>query len=123
MAVSACLLAAAAAPAVAADGWAVRICRGFTEAAKIKIEVGEPGKHDQLLVNWKSDDTATEFALPATLKDAKKVHVAADSEPADGTVSMCVLYAGKPAKSMAFNDELEATVAQGDADPKCQCPK
>jgi len=109
-------------PAAAADGWAVRICRGFTEASSIEIKAGEAGGKDQLLVNWKSDNTATDFPLPAALKNAKKIHVAADSEPGDGTVSMCVLYNGAAAKGMNFNDELEATVAQGDKDTSCKCP-
>jgi hypothetical protein len=120
--VSAIGLVLPALPVAAADGWAVRICRGFTEASAIKIEVGEAGGKDQLLVNWKSDNTATDFPLPAALKDAKKIEVEADSEPADGSVSMCVLFNGTAAKGMNFNDELEVTVAQGDKDPSCKCP-
>jgi hypothetical protein len=120
--VSAIGLVLPALPVAAADGWAVRICRGATEASAIEIEVGPAGGKDELLVNWKSDNTATDFPLPAPLKNAPKIHVEADSEPDDGAVSMCVLYNGVAAKGMNFNDELEATVAQGDKDASCKCP-
>lgn len=109
-------------PALAADrkGWEVRICRGQTEASAIEIEVGE-GKSERQLVNWKSDNVETSFAVPAPFATAKTLKVEADSEPDDGKVVMCVLWDGAPAKTMKFNDELEVTVAQGDKDDTCPC--
>lgn len=101
-------------------GWAVRICRGQTEASAIEIEVGD-GKSDHELVNWKSDNVETTFAVPAPYATAKSLKVEADSEPDDGKVVMCVLWNGAPAKTMQFNDELEVTVAQGAKDDTCPC--
>jgi hypothetical protein len=108
--------------AQAADqqGWAVRICRGQSEASAIKIEVGD-GKSERQLVNWKSDDVETTFVVPAPFATAKTLKVEADSEPDDGKVVMCVMWNGAPAKTMKFNDELEVTVAQGDTDDACPC--
>ena len=116
-------LALWAAPAVADSGWAVRICRGATEASEIEIEVGKPGGEDQDLVDWKSDNTATDFPVPAPFKDEKQIHVDADSDPDDGKVAMCVLYNGVPVKAMNFNDELAVTASQTDKDDGCKCPK
>jgi hypothetical protein len=112
-----------AGPALAADGWVVRICRGATEAAAIRIEANEEGRIVELLTNWKSDVVTTDFPLPPKMAHAKQVHVVADSEPADGKVALCVLYAGKPAKAMNFTDLMEASVAQSDSDSSCACAK
>ena len=62
--------------ALAADqaGWAVRICRGQTEASAIKITVGD-GKAQKELVNWQSDNKKTDFPVPAPLAMAKKLTV------------------------------------------------
>lgn len=108
-------------PAQAADpGWAVRICRGQTEAAAMKIEVGETNA-GTLLVNWQSDNGQTNFALPAKLEAAKSITVTIDSEPADGKVTACIMWKGASAKMMKFNDLLTATAKQGDSDPACPC--
>jgi hypothetical protein len=113
-----------AAPALAADGWVVRICRGATEASAIKIEVGKPGGEDRLLVNWKSDVKETDFPVADTLLAAgDQLHVEADSEPDDGKVAMCVLYNGAAVKAMNFTDELEVTAKKTDKDDGCKCPK
>ena len=112
----------AAAPALAADGWVVRICRGATEASAIRVETNEEGHQVELLANWQSDTVATDFPLPAAMAHVKRVHVVADSEPADGKVAMCVLYAGQPARAMNFTDLMEASVAQGAVDSSCTCP-
>jgi hypothetical protein len=119
---AAAVLVMTAAPAFA-KGWVVRICRGTTEASAIKISVGEPGSTDTLLVNWQSDNLETDFPVPAKLKKAKSLHVAADSEPADGKVAMCVLYKGTATKAMNFNDLLEVTASQKGTDSACKCPK
>jgi hypothetical protein len=123
-AIAVATLALSAAPAFAkGGGWVVRICRGFTEAAAIKISVGSPGSKDKLLVNWHSDNKHDDFPVHGKLSTAKQLHVLADSEPADGKVAMCVLYKGAPAKAMNFKDLLEVTVSSSDADNSCQCPK
>lgn len=116
-------LALSAAPALAKGGWMVRVCRGFSEAAKIKISVGKPGGNDRLLVNWKSDDRSTDFPVAGKLMTAKTLHVTADSEPPDGKVAMCVLYKGAAVKAMNFKDLLEVTAEQKGTDPDCKCPK
>jgi hypothetical protein len=117
-------LALSAAPALAKDGWIVRICRGFTEASKIKISVAAPNGKDHLLVNWQSDNKKTDFRVKGQLAKAKQLHVTADSEPADGKVSMCVLYGGKAVKAMNFNDLLDVTGDQtAGVDSGCKCPK
>ena len=116
------VLALSAAPAFA-RGWVVRICRGQTEASAIKISVGAPGSTDQLLVNWQSDNTETDFPVSKKLDSAPQLHVNADSEPADGKVAMCVLYKGKPAKAMNFNDLLDVTADKTGTDKDCRCPK
>lgn len=117
-------LALVSAPAFAADGWVVRICRGSTEASAIKIEVGKPGGEDRLLVNWQSDAKETDFPVSDSMLAAgDSLHVDADSEPDDGKVAMCVLYNGKPVKAMNFNDELEVTAKKTDTDANCKCPK
>jgi hypothetical protein len=108
--------------ALAADkaGWAVRICRGQTEASAMKITVGD-GKKQKELVNWQSDSKATDFAVPAPLATAKKLTVTVDSEPPDGRVVTCVMYNHAPAKTMKFNDLLSVTVAKSDKDDTCPC--
>jgi hypothetical protein len=108
--------------AQAADdaGWAVRICRGQSEAAAIKLTVGD-GKTQKELVNWQSDNEQTDFPVPAPLTMAPKLHVIADSEPADGQVAICVMWKNTPAKAMKFNDLLEVSVAQTDTDDSCPC--
>ena len=116
-------LAFSAPPAFAKGGWVVRVCRGFTEASKIKITVGQPGSKDRLLVNWKSDDRATDYPVAGKLKAVKTLHVNADSEPPDGKVSMCVLYKGAAVKAMNFKDLLDVTAEQKGSDPDCKCPK
>jgi hypothetical protein len=116
-------LALSAAPALAKGGWVVRICRGFTEAAAIKISVGVPNGKNQLLVNWKSDNKKDDFPVHGKLMTAKQLHVIADSEPPDGKVAMCILYKGTPTKAMNFKDLLEVTASQKDTDNTCQCPK
>ncbi len=117
-------MALSAAPALAKGGWAVRICRGFTEASAIKISVAPPGGKDQELVNWQSDNKKTDFKVKGELNKAKQIHVTADSEPADGKVAMCVLHDGKPVKAMNFNDLLDVTGdATAGADSGCKCPQ
>ena len=108
--------------ALAADkaGWAVRICRGQTEASAMKITVGD-GTTQKELVNWQSDNKATDFAVAAPLAMAPKLTVTVDSEPADGRVVTCVMYNHAPAKTMKFNDLLSVTVAQSDKDDTCPC--
>lgn len=110
----------AGAARAADSGWSVRICRGQTEAAAIKIEA-EEGKVEKLVVNWQSDNTQTDFAVPAPLATAKTLKIEADSEPADGKVVLCVFWNGAPAKTMRFNDELEDSVTQGATDDSCPC--
>ena len=118
------VLALAAAPTLAQTGWVVRICRGATEASAIKITVGKPGGNDQLLVNWRSDAKETDFPVQDTLMAATdQLHVAADSEPADGKVAMCVLYNGTAVKAMNFTDKLDATAGQKGTDAACKCAK
>jgi len=113
-------LALMAAPALAKDGWVVRICRGFTEASAIKISAGAKGKEAQV-VNWQSDNKETDFPVK---DDITQLHVMADSEPADGKVSMCVLYADKAVKAMNFNDILDSTADKTAGEDKgCKCPK
>lgn len=118
-------LALSAAPALAEGGWVVRICRGLTEASAIKITVGKPGGKDVELVNWQSDAKETDFPVADTLLPATdQLHVAADSEPADGKVAMCVLANGTAVKAMNFTDLLDVTASKtGAADPACKCPK
>jgi hypothetical protein len=117
-------LALGAAPGWAAEGWVVRICRGATEASAIKILVGKPGGSDQPLVNWQSDAKQTDFPVADTLLAAgDALHVAADSEPADGAVAMCVLYNGAPVKAMNVTDKLAVTAARTDKDDGCKCAK
>jgi len=108
--------------ALAADqsGWAVRICRGETEAAAIKITVSE-GKEQKELVNWQSDNQVTNFPVPAPLATAKKLTVTADSEPADGKVMMCIMWNDRPAQTMKFNDLLTSSAGQKDRDDSCPC--
>jgi len=108
--------------ALAADqaGWAVRICRGQTEASAMKITVGD-GTTQKELVNWQSDSKATDFPVPAPLAMAPKLTVAVDSEPADGKVVTCVMYNHAPVKTMKFNDLLSVTVVQSDKDDTCPC--
>ena len=108
--------------ALAADqsGWAVRICRGQTEASAIKITVSD-GKATKELVNWQSDNEKTDFPVPAPLATAAKLTVNADSEPADGKVAMCIMWNHGPAKTMKFNDLLTASAAQADKDDTCPC--
>jgi hypothetical protein len=118
------VLALAAAPALAQTGWAVRVCRGETEASAIKIEVGKPGGKMNLLVNWQSDAKETDFPLSDEMLAAgAELHVAADSEPNDGKVAMCVLYNGAPVKAMNFKDKLTVTASQKGKDSACKCPK
>ena len=98
------VLALSAAPALAQNGWVVRICRGATEASAIKITVGKPGGTDQLLVNWQSDAKETDFPVQDTLMPATdQLRVVADSEPADGKVAMCVLYNGAAGQGDEFH--------------------
>ena len=119
--IGAALLATCCTPAAAdSGGWAVRICRGQSEASAMKITVGEKSA-DTLLVNWQSDSDQTNFALPAKLEKAKSINVSIDSEPADGKVTACVMWQAKPAKMMKFNDLMSVTVAQTDSDPACPC--
>ena len=108
--------------ASAADrsGWMVRICRGQTEAAAMKITVGD-GTTQKELVNWQSDTKRTDFPVPSPLAMAEKLTVTSDSEPADGKVAMCVMWDHAPAKTMKFNDLMSVTVAKGDKDPTCPC--
>jgi hypothetical protein len=107
--------------AQAADqGWAVRICRGQTEASAMKITVGD-GTASKELVNWQSDNEQTNFAVPAPLGSAATLTVSIDSEPDDGKVAACVMWKGAPAKTMTFNDQLQVTAAQADSDPSCPC--
>jgi hypothetical protein len=118
------VVACFALPALAQNGWVVRVCRGFTDAADIKISVGKPGGKSQLLVNWQSDAKETDFPLSdEMLSGGKELHVTADSEPANGKVAMCVLYKGKPVKAMNFTDLLEVTASQTGTDTNCKCPK
>jgi len=118
------VLALSAAPALAKGGWVVRVCRGFTEASKIKISVGKPGGKERTLVNWKSDAKQTDFPVRDSLLHAgAQLHVTADSEPADGKVAMCVLYGGKAVKAMNFNDLLDVTASKTHSDDACKCPK
>ncbi len=114
------LAASWAVSAQAQGGWAVRICRGQTEAAAMKISVGD-GKTSKELVNWRSDSTQTDFAVPAPLATAERLTVGIDSEPADGAVAACVLWNGAAAKAMQFTDQLSATVGQADKDDSCPC--
>jgi hypothetical protein len=119
--VAAAAFALTAAPALANDGWVVRICRGFTEASAIKIEAGPKGGKDAPVVNWQSDNKKDDFPVKS---DATQLHVTADSEPADGKVSMCVLYDGKPVKALNFNDLLDVTADKtAGVDSGCKCPK
>jgi hypothetical protein len=120
---AAAALVLSAAPALASGGWVVRICRGFTEASKIKISVGKPNGKDTLLVNWRSDNRRTDFPVKGKLKTAAKLHVSADSEPGDGQVSMCVLYRGTPVQAMNFKDLLDVTADQKGSGDDCKCPK
>lgn len=108
--------------ALAADqaGWAVRICRGETEASAMKITVAN-GTAQKELVNWQSDNKTTDFAVPALLAMAPKLTVTVDSEPADGRVVTCVMFNHAPVKTMKFNDLLSVTVAQSDKDDTCPC--
>ncbi|MDX2168101.1 MAG: hypothetical protein SF182_13590 [Deltaproteobacteria bacterium] len=115
VALTACCSAAAMDP-----GWSVRICRGQTEASEMKIMVGEKSADTQL-VNWQSDSGQTTFPLPEKLATAKSISVSIDSEPADGKVTACVMWQGKPAKTMKFNDLMAATVVQTESDPACPC--
>ncbi len=118
--VAAAAIALLAAPALAKDEWVVRICRGVTEASAIKISAGPKGKETQV-VNWQSDNKKTDFPVK---DDVAQLHVMADSEPADGKVSMCVLYGEKPVKAMNFNDMLDVTADKtAGADSGCKCPK
>jgi hypothetical protein len=118
--VAAAALDMTAAPALAKSDWVIRICRGFTEAAAIKISAGPKGK-EALIVNWQSDNKKDDFPVK---HGAAQLHVMADSEPADGKVAMCVLYAGKAVKAMNFNDLLDVTADKtAGADPGCKCPK
>lgn len=114
------LAASWSAIAAAQGGWAVRICRGQTEAAAMKIAVGD-GKTSQQLVNWRSDNQQTSFAVPASLATAGTLTVSIDSEPADGQVAACVMWKDAPAKAMQFTDQLSVTVAQADKDDSCPC--
>ena len=118
--VAAAVLSACCSAAAMDPGWSVRICRGQTEASAMKIMVGEKSADTQL-VNWQSDTGQTTFALPDKLATAKSVSVSIDSEPADGKVTACVMWQGKPAKTMKFNDLLTVTAAQTDSDPSCPC--
>jgi len=102
-------------------GWAVRICRGQSEASAIKIEVSD-GKTKKLLINWHSDKRQTTFPVAGKLGSAASLTVIGDSEPPDGKVMMCILWKGAPAKTMKFNDLLEVTASQSDSDPSCSCP-
>jgi hypothetical protein len=104
------------------SGWAVRICRGESEASAIKIDVSD-GKTTKLLVNWHSDKKQTTYAVTGKLARAASLTVNADSEPPDGKVVMCILWKGTPAKTMKFNDLLQATASQSDTDPSCPCNK
>src|SRR5512143_2619042 len=108
--------------AQAADktGWAVRICRGQTEASAIKITVSD-GKAQKELVNWRSDNEKTNFPVPAPMAMAKKLTVTADSEPADGKVVMCIMWDHAAAKTMNFKDLLTASAGQKDKDDSCPC--
>lgn len=108
--------------ALAADkgGWAVRICRGQTEAAAIKITATD-GKTSKELVNWQSDNRTTNFPVPKPLAMAKKITVTADSEPADGKVVMCIMWDHTAAKTMKFNDLLTDSASKGDKDDTCPC--
>jgi 3-dehydroquinate synthase class II len=115
VALTACCSAAAMDP-----GWSVRICRGQSEASAMKIMVGTKSA-DTLLVNWQSDNGQTTFALPEKLATAKDISVMIDSEPADGKVTACVMWQGKPAKMMKFNDLMSVTATQTDSDPACPC--
>ena len=101
-------------------GWAVRICRGQTEASAIKITVSN-GKAHKTLVNWKSDNEQTNFRVPAPLNLAKKLTVTADSEPADGKVVMCIMWDRTAAKTMSFKDLLTDSASQKDRDDSCPC--
>jgi hypothetical protein len=101
-------------------GWAVRICRGESEASSIKIDVSD-GKKTKLLVNWHSDKHKTTYVVPAPLSRAASLTVNADSEPPDGKVIMCIMWKGAPAKTMKSNDLMQATAAQCDSDPSCPC--
>jgi hypothetical protein len=117
---AAAALVLSAAPSFAADGWVVRICRGFTDAASIKISAGAKGKEESV-VNWRSDNKQLDYPVKS---DLKQLHVMADSEPADGRVSMCVLHGAKAVKAMNFNDMLDVTADQTAGDDKgCKCPK
>jgi hypothetical protein len=114
-----------AAPTLAADSWVVRICRGATEASAIKIDVGNPGKDGQTLVNWQSDAKETDFPVADTMMPTgDQLRVVADSEPGDGKVAMCVLANGTPVKAMNFTDKMDVTASKSAAaDAACKCPK
>lgn len=108
--------------ALAADqaGWAVRICRGQTEASTIKITIGD-GKAEKLLIDWRSDNQTTNFPVPAPLATARKLTVTADSAPADGKVVMCIMWDHTSAKTMRFTDLLTASAKRGEKDDSCPC--
>ena len=121
MAAGAALVMAIGGTAQAADeGWAVRICRGQSEASAMKILLVD-GQTLTPLINWQSDNQQTTFKVPAPLATAAKLTVAIDSEPDDGKVTACLLWKGAPAKTMKFNDQFQATAAQTDSDPSCPC--
>ena len=112
-----------AGPALAANGWVVRVCRGATEASAIRVEANEEGHQVELLTNWQSDTVTTDFPLQASMANVTRVHVVADSEPADGKVAMCVLHNGKVVKAMNFKDLLSVTASSTGHDSKCKCAK
>jgi hypothetical protein len=124
VAVAVAALALSASAAHAAGGWVVRICRGGTEAAGIKITVAKPGGKEQALIHWKSDVKETDFPVSdTTIAAGDQLQVKADSDPPDGQVAMCVMYDGNPVKAMNFNDLMEVTASKTGKDDTCQCAK
>ena len=65
LAATAAAFALTAAPALANDGWVVRICRGFTEASAIKIEAGPKGA----VVSFRDNSFANPDRLVAFIRE------------------------------------------------------
>ena len=107
--------------------WTLRVCKPSTEASKVQVEIGPPGRDRSIRKDWAVWERAAaagevqEFDAPPEARGSQRIWVHAAASPQGRKAHLAVFFREAAKKVFDFEGEVSGDVSVEDPDADWRC--
>jgi len=99
------------APAVARDGWWMRLEKQPALPSKLVVVAAGKAKADDVTMTWEASNPF-EWDVPAVIRDAQVLHLALTATPLEQPVAVCVFFKTEGIARIEFKGSAKSELSQ-----------